>query len=156
MREELSNLYFDGKPLSMGREHDGTFVVSTASLRKLFLFICCFQRKKKLRLCVLLVSVFKQFFYFPFEWQSKLWFTISIEDYIKWTIKAQRQHNSTTTFSSLNAWNIFFGYFKGTFVSVLERCDGGFSPPQQSFIQNMKNENRFLFGVQQQRETGFR
>jgi hypothetical protein len=48
------------------------------------------------------MRIAKCYLFACFKWQSKLWFTISIEDYTKWTIKASRRRTTTAEVLSLH------------------------------------------------------
>lgn len=67
--------------------------VAEGATRKKFSHLCVSRRKAS-------ASVLRNSSIFScLKWQSKLWFTISIEDYMEWTIKARGQHNNSETFS---------------------------------------------------------
>lgn len=168
MREELSNLYFDG---GSGTEECGgrgarrTFTAAAdAAVRdafafKLFLFICfslfgkarngifpllCVSWRDSLRLVLR--------FFCSAQWHPKLWFTIPLEDYTEWTIKAWG-HNTTTAplhenfcdipqpwqtiiYSNHEKWKSFFCCGYGSRATVRS----AFSGRAQLNILCMKNQ----------------
>lgn len=107
MREELSNLYFDDGGSGTGvwwweevwRRTLLLLLLCDASLRNFsYLFASDGEEWNFPSLLCVAQEILCELFYDSFarfKWQSKLWFTISIEDYTKWTIKAWG-HNTTT------------------------------------------------------------